>query len=68
MPNCVVDERRAVLERRLGVDDDRQRVVLDEDVLGGVDDRVAVLADDDRDGVADVLDLALGERPVLGRR
>ena len=36
-------------------------------LLGGVDDGVLVVADDDRDGLADVLDLALGERPVLGR-
>ena len=57
----------AGLERRLGVDDDRQRVVLDDDLLGGVDDRVAVGADDHRDRVADVLDLALGERPSARR-
>ena len=57
----------AALERLLGVDDDRQRVVLDDDVLGGVDDRVAVGADDDGDRVADVLDGALGQRPVRRR-
>ena len=55
---------RAVLERRLDVDDHRQRVVLDDDLLGGVDDRVAVVADHERDRVADVVDLVLGERPV----
>ena len=32
----------AALERLLGIDDDRQRVVVDDDVLGRVDDRVAV--------------------------
>ena len=37
-----------VLQGRLGVDDDRQRLVLDDDVLGGVDDGVAVVADDRR--------------------
>ena len=63
----LVHERRAVLERRLGIGDHRQRVVLDDDVLGRVDHAVAVLADDERDGVADVLDLALGQDPVVGR-
>ena len=53
-----MDDRRAVLERRLRVDDDRQRVVLDDHVLGGVDDRVLVRAEDDGDGLADVADLA----------
>ncbi len=45
-----------VAQRRLEVGDDRQRLELDEHVLGGVDHRVAVGADDDGDGVADVLD------------
>ena len=54
-------------ERLLGIDDHGQRVVLDEHLLGGVDDAVLVVADDDRDALADVLDLALGQRPVLGR-
>ena len=62
-----VDERLGVVDRLLGIDDDRQRVVLDEHLLGGVDDAVLVVAEDDRDALADVLDLALGERPVLGR-
>ena len=60
----LVDERRAVVERRLDVGDHRQRVVLDQDLLGGVDDRVAVRADHERDRVADVVDLVLGDRPV----
>ena len=51
----LVDERRA-LERLLGIGDDRQRLVLDDHVLGGVDDRVAILAEHDRDRVADVVD------------
>ena len=44
-----------------------QRLVLDEHLLGGVDDAVLVVAEHDRDALADVLDLVLGERPVLGR-
>ena len=66
-PELLVDERRAFLERLLGVGDHRQRVVLDDDVLGRVDHRVAVIADHERDRVADVLDLVLGQRPVIGR-
>ena len=62
----LVDERRAVFERRLGVDDHGQRLVLDEHILGRVDDRVLVLAEDGRHGLTDVLDLAAGQRPVLG--
>ena len=38
------DERRAVLERRLGIHDGRLRVVLDDHVLGGVDRGVPVVA------------------------
>ena len=57
----------AALERRLGIGDDGQRVVLDDHVLGGVDDGVLVRADHDRDRIADVLDDLLGQRPVLGR-
>ena len=34
----LVHERRAVLERLLGIDDRGQRLVLDDDVLGRVDD------------------------------
>ena len=60
-------DERLVLERLLRVDDDRQRVVLDDDVLGRVHDRVPVAADDHGDRVADVVDRALGERPVRGR-
>ncbi len=67
VPNSSWTSGEPVLERLLGVDDHGQRVVLDEHLLGGVDDRVLVLADDDGDALADVLDLALGERPVLGR-
>ena len=65
-PELLVHERPA-LERGLGVGHDRQRVVLDDDVLGRVDHAVAVVADHERDRIADVLDLALGEDPVVGR-
>ena len=66
-PEVLVDDRSAVLERLLRVGDDRERVVLDHDLLGRVDHRVLVLAEDDRDRVADVADLAAGQRPVVGR-
>ena len=59
-----VDEVRPVLERLLDVDDHRQRVVLDQHLLGGVDHRVAVGADHERDRVADAVDLVLGDGPV----
>ena len=62
----IPDQWRAVLERRLRVDDDRLRVVLDDHLLGGVEDAVLVAADDDRDRVADALDLAALERHVVG--
>jgi hypothetical protein len=61
-----VHERRAGLQRRLGVDDHGQRVVLDEHLLGRVDHAVLAVADDDRDPLAHVLDRVAGERPVLG--
>ena len=61
----LVDVRRAG-NGGLGVDDGRQRVVLDDDVLDRVVDRVPVLADDDGHGVSDVLDDAARQRPVLG--
>ena len=61
-------DQRAVLQRLLGVGDDRQRLVLDHDVLGRVDDRVAVLTEHDGHGVADVLDGTARQRPVVGRR
>ena len=65
-PELLVDQRRSVLERLLRIGDHRERVVLDDDVLGRVDDRVAVIADHERDRIADVLDLALGQHPVIG--
>jgi hypothetical protein len=59
----LVDER-AALQRGLDVGDHRQRVVLDDHLLGGVDHGIAVLADHQRHGVAHVVDLVLGQRPV----
>ena len=52
----LVDQRRAGLERLLGVDDDGQRLVLDEELLRRVNDAVLVGAEHDGDGLADVLD------------
>ena len=62
----LVDER-VVLQRLLDVDDDGQRLVLDEHVLDGIHDDVLVVADDHRDGVADMADAAARQRPALGR-
>jgi hypothetical protein len=61
------DERRPSSSAFSGSTTTGQRVVLDEHLLGGVDDGVLVVAEHDRDALADVLDLALGQRPVLGR-
>jgi len=60
----LVHERRAVGQRRLHVGHDRQRVVVDEHLRRRVDHRVAVVADHQRDRVADVVHLVLGQRPV----
>ncbi len=54
----------AALVGLLQVHDHRQRLVLDGDELRGVDDGVAIGADHQRDGVTDVMDLVLGQRPV----
>jgi hypothetical protein len=62
----VVDDRRAVLERLLGVDDDGQRVIVDDDLAGRVDDGVLVGAEHDGHRLADVADLVAGQRPVVG--
>jgi hypothetical protein len=45
-------EQRLVLKRLFGIDDHGQRVVVDDDQLGGVDSRRPVLADHDRDDLA----------------
>ncbi len=64
-PELLVHVRRAG-EGRLWVDHDRQRLVLDQNLLGRVDDRVAVLAEHDGDRIPHVLDGLPRERPVLG--
>jgi len=53
-----------VLQRRLHVDDRRQRLVVDLDGLEGIRRRVTVTRDDDRHRVADVPHLVDGERRV----
>ena len=65
--DVVVDERRAVGERRLRIGHGRQRLVLDLDELGGVLGRGAAGRDDDRDAVADVARLVRRERQVQRR-
>jgi hypothetical protein len=62
----LVDERRALLQRGRRVGHHGQRLVLDDDLLGGVGDGVLALPEHDRHRLADVVDLAAGQRPVLG--
>ena len=70
----LVHEGRTLLERELGIDDDRQRLVLDLHQLGRVARGLAALRDDDRDAVADIARLIDRQRPmvrllrVLGRQ
>ncbi len=59
----LVDERRA-RDRELGIDDSRQRVVLDDHVVDRVGHGVAIVADHHRDRVADMVDLPARQRPV----
>jgi hypothetical protein len=63
----LVDERRALRERRLGVDDGRQRLVLDLDELRRVLGRAAARRRDHGDRVARVPRLVDRDRLVLGR-
>ena len=55
-PCSLEQERRAVGEGRLGVDDHRQRVVVDDHLLGRVDRLRTGLGDDRGDDVADEAD------------
>ena len=57
----VTDHRGAGVQRPLGVDHGRQRLVLDVDELQGVAGRVAVLGDHERDLLALVADLVGGQ-------
>ena len=61
----LVQDRRAVLERDPGVDDDLERLVVDLDELRRVARELARLRDDGRDGLADVAHLPDRERVVL---
>ena len=61
----LVEHGRAVLERLPRVHHDLERVVVDDDELGGVSGELARLGNDGRDGLADVAHLADRERVVL---
>ena len=61
----LVQERRIVLDRALGVDQHGQRLVLDLDQIGGVARDLARGGDDGRDRLAHVPHLADRERVVL---
>ena len=58
----LVDLRRALLLRRGGIGDRRQHRVIDFDLLGGVARLRQRLGDHDRDRIADMAGLAVGER------
>jgi hypothetical protein len=62
----LVDDRRALLEGRFHVDDDRQLVVVDPHRLDRVDGVLAAVGDHHRDDLALVADPVLGDRPVVG--
>jgi hypothetical protein len=47
---------------RLGIDNGRQRVVVDEDGIGGVDSVSLGVGDDDGDGITDEADLSVSQR------
>ena len=61
----LVEDRRAVVLRRAGVDEHVERLVLDLDEVGGVAGELARLGDHGDDRLADVADAADGERVVL---
>ena len=63
----VGEEQHLVSGARLGVDDDRQRVVVDDDELGRVGRLIAVLGDDCDDGLADVAHGADGHEGTAHR-
>ena len=70
--DLVVEQRRAVVERLPRVDDDVERLVLDDDELGGVARALARVGDDGGDRLADEPRASDRERVVLhvpaGRR
>ena len=67
--DLVADDRGALVERRLGVDDRRQRLVLDVDELERVARRVAVVGDDEGDLLVLEADLVGGQHVLhVGRQ
>jgi len=58
----LVDGGSVGLQGCLGVDDDGQGIVIDEDEVGGVGGNVTILGNDDGDGIAHVADTAAGQR------
>ena len=63
-----MDRRRRGAHRRFGVDHGGPRLVLDPNQLGRVGGLVRIGSDHRRDRLADVADLAPGERPLRPRR
>ena len=63
-----MDDRRLPRHRQLEIHDRRQRVVGDDDRVGGVPRDVAIARHDDGDRLAAVADRVHGDRAMVGRR
>ena len=60
-----VEDLRPGRQRRLDIDDGRQRLDVDSDQLGGIQGLIAALGHDHRDRLADMADLAHGQHRLL---
>ena len=60
-----MQDRSAGLQRRLGIDDGRQRLEIDGDQLGRVFREIAAVGEDDRDRFADMTHLVVGQQRLL---
>ena len=61
----VMQDRSAGLESRLGIHNGRQRLEIEGDQLGRVFREIAVFSQDDRDRLADMAHLVVGEQRLL---
>ncbi len=61
-----VDDRRALAQRLLRIDDGRKRIEIETDQLSRVFRRMTTLGHDDGNGLADMADLVVGEKGLLG--
>ena len=67
-PSAFVQHRRCRLERVGGIDDGRQRLVVDLDQLQRILGEIAVRRDHDRDRLADIAHALDRDRPAFDRR